>query len=140
MTQTFIPGYEITFTIDGDSTLTLAADTVALAYGNATLPKPVFGAQAQQAISGQASGTFNASGHGSVEVLPALTALRGVAGGQPVDVVIFYGGVGGPVEGGSDAVAVVIGEVTLDASADGQLSWSLAGLTSETAVYTPPAP
>ena len=134
---TFIPGYLISFELDTDETVSLSADSVALAYGSATLAKPTFGARAQSAIAGQTSGTFTASGHGSIEVLaPLLGTLR--AATAPVQVLLQYGAV--PTNGGNDAFAMIIGEITTDASADGQLSWTLNGVVTGEVVFTPVAP
>jgi len=130
---TFIPGYLVEFTLDSGDEISLSAESVAVAYGSATLSKPTFGARAAQAIHGQASGTFTASGHGSVE---ALAPLLGTIRAQTLEaaVVVTYG------SGGSDAFAAIIGEVTTDAAADGQLSWTLNATISGEVTFTPPAP
>lgn len=127
----YVPGYQITFTVGGDD-LSVHASSVALSYGAATLPKPVFGTEAARAIAGQATGTFNASGHGNADALGILSALRAQATGAAVPVSILYG------DGGTDTFDAVIGEVTTDAEADGQLSWTLTATVDGAVTYTPP--
>ena len=137
--RTFIPGYEVTFTVDAQ-TISLSADTVALAYGANTLAKPRFGVPAGGATGGQASGTFNCSGHGTVEDLPLIQAIRAASGGLSVPCTVLYGDQAGASDGGLDTFDCVIGEVTWDASADGQLSWSMAGMVDGEVAYTAPTP
>jgi len=132
MAFAYVPGYTITFTIGGED-LSVHASSVALSFGAATLPKPVFGTAAGRAIAGQATGTFNASGHGNAEALATLAALRAQTTGGPVPVVLTYG------DGGNDAFDLIVGEVTTDAEADGQLSWTLTGSVDGDVTYTPPA-
>lgn len=134
MPDQFIAGYKVSFTIAGGSEISLAAQQVALTYGAAQLPKPVFGSPAQRAISGQKTGTFTASGHGEVDAIPAINLLRDSADGAPVTVEIAYG------DGGTDAFEAIIGEIGHQAQADGQLEWSLGSTVTGEVTYTPPAP
>ena len=135
----FVPGYEVTFTIDSND-IHLSADSFALAYGQATLAKPRFGVSSSGAVGGQKTGTLNCSGHGTVEDIPSLAALRSSAGGVSVPFTVQYGDAAGLTDSGSDAGKVVIGEVTFDAAADGQLTWSLTGMTDDDVTYTAPTP
>ena len=135
----FIPGYEVTFTVDAQQ-IDLSADTVALAFGANTLAKPRFGVPAGGAIGGQSSGTFNCSGHGTVEDIPKIQALRANAGGVAVPVVVNYGDAAGASDGGNDSFDCVIGEVTWDAAADGQLSWAISGMVDGDVTYVAATP
>jgi len=133
MADQFIAGYKVSFTIADGSEISLAANQVALTYGAAQLPKPVFGSPAQRAISGQKTGTFTASGHGEVSAIPALNTLRDSADGEPVTITLTYG------DGGSDEFDAIIGEIGHQAQADGQLEWSLGSTVTGEVTYTPPA-
>ena len=135
----FIPGNEVTFTVDAQ-TISLSADSVAVAFGSNTLAKPRFGVPAAGSVGGQKSGTFTCSGHGTVEDLPLIMAIRDATGGASVPVVVNYGDAAGPTDAGSDAFDCAIGEITWDASADGQLSWALAGIIDGVPTYTPGTP
>lgn len=136
--RTWVPGYEVTFTVGG-SDLSLSASQVSVADGQTPLAKPRFGTAHQSAIGGQGSGSFNASGHGSVEDMPTLAALRASIAGAPVAVTVDYGIDTGPADAGDDAFDCVIGQVVFDASADGELEWSLSGVISDPVAYTAPA-
>lgn len=137
--RVFIPGYEVTFTVDSGQ-IDLSADTVAVAFGANTLAKPRFGVPAGGAIGGQSSGTFTCSGHGTVEDIVLIQALRANAGGIAVPVIVNYGDGAGASDGGIDTFDAVIGEVTWDAAADGQLSWALAAMIDGDVTYTAPTP
>ena len=105
MAQTWIAGYEIAIEIDSKTTIGLTANTADVSYAGGSAQKQVFGSAAAFAIATQATGTFTASGHGTVENLPDLAALRDPSA-MPVAVAVTYG------DGGADAFTAVFDSVS----------------------------
>lgn len=133
MAQTWIAGYEIAITIDSKTTIGLSANTADVAYSAGSAQKQVLGSPAAFAIATQATGTFSASGHGTVENIPDLAALRDPTA-MPVDVEVTYG------DGGSDAFSAVFDSVSISPTADGELDWSISAMIDGLVTYTPPVP
>lgn len=131
MAQTWISGYEIAIEIDSKTTIGLAANTADVSYSAGSAQKQVLGSPAAFAIATQATGTFTASGHATVENMPDLAALRDPAS-MPVTVTVTYG------DGGSDSFAAIFDSVSTSAAADGELDWSIGAMIDGLVTYTPP--
>ncbi len=129
MAMTFVPGYAVNITIGGDTVIGLTANQYDLDDGYRPLVKSTFGAAHDTAISGQATGTFNMSGHATAEALPLLNAIRTAP--APIAVEITYDAAGNKV--GFSAAGVSVSE---SASADGEVDWAITGQLSTAVTFT----
>ena len=130
MSQTWVAGYELAITIDTDTIIGLTASSYTSEQGPAFLAKPTFGAAAQGGLAGQSTGSMSASGHSTVEAMPALQALRASKTASAFSVVL--GGAG------TEAYDAIVGSVELSADADGELDWSFSGDIVGGITYTSP--
>lgn len=137
MAQTFIPGWELTFTIDSKD-FTVVANAFGINRSKASLPKPVFGTQDRNAISGQISGTMSAGGHVSVEKLPDLEAV--FRSEIPVALTVQVGTLAGATEAGDYAGNIVVNTYDLATDPEGEWEWTFAADIDGILAYTPPTP
>lgn len=131
MSQTFIVGHEVAFTIDADTVVALTAERVSISDGPATVKKQLFGKSHAIAKPGQGDGTFSAAGVGTQEALPILAGIRDASssGDNPVAIVVTYWG-----SGDTDTLAATL-RVTFEANADGDVVWSIEGDIDGDPVY-----
>lgn len=137
MSQTFIPGWETTITINTED-LTVVGNVLSFTRTKASNPKPVFGQPFRHELPGQGGGTLSANGHVSVEKLPALETMLALT--IPVAYTIQVGTLAGPTEAGDYAGNLVITEFTLDTDAEGEWEWTLNATLDGEPAYTAPTP
>ena len=123
MSQTFIDGYEVAFTIDADTVVALTAEELTINDGPATVKKRLFGKSHAINRPGQGDGTWSCSGVGTQESLPILAGIRDASssGDNPIAIVVTYWG-----SGDTDTFAATC-RVTFTARADGDVTWSVEG-------------
>ena len=133
---TFIQGYLGTITINTDPIIT--ANVLNFNQTKNVMTKPVIGTPDAFTLSGQTSGSISIQGHVSVEQLPELQAIFDSL--VPVAFSIQVGDASGATDAGLYAGLVVVGNLNLTATADGEWDYTADGQTSGTTTYTPAAP
>ena len=123
MSQTFIVGHEVAFTIDADTVVALTAEEVSVGGGPPSVTKRLFGKSHAINKPGQGEGTFSASGVGTQESLPILAGIRDASssGDNPIAIVVTYWG-----SGDTDTFSANC-RVTFNARADGDVTWNIEG-------------
>lgn len=133
---TFIQGYLGTITINSDPIVT--ANVLNFNQTANIMSKPVIGAPEAFALRGQISGTVSLQGHVSVEQLPELQAIFDSL--VPVAFTIQVGDGSGATDAGLYTGLLVLGNLNLTATADGEWDYTADGQTSGTTTYTPATP
>ena len=133
---TFIQGYLGTITINTDPIIT--ANVLNFNQTKNVMTKPVIGTPDAFTLSGQTSGSISIQGHVSVEQLPELQAIFDAL--VPVAFSIQVGDASGATDAGLYAGLVVVGNLNLTATADGEWDYTADGQTSGITTYTPAAP
>lgn len=137
MATTFIPGYLTEVSLNaGDLTV----------YGNITgvrrtknvIRKPVFGAAAQRAISGQRMGAFNAAGHIAKEG-PVAALWAAFESEVPIAFEVQVGEDAGATDVGTIGGNVVLSSLDITVDAEGEWDWSCAAEIDGDPVFTPAA-
>lgn len=137
MSQTFIPGYMASISIDSED-LTVVGNVLSIDLTKGGLPKSVFGQQWRNTASGQISGSISVSGHLSVEIAPLLMPL--IEAETPIPIVVYMGDEGGAIDGGSNAGNIVVTGLSESADSEGEWEWTIEGELDGALVYTPPTP
>ena len=134
---TFIPGYLGTVTLNADNISTIGS-VVSLTRTRNVMSKPVFGSPYAYSLGGQKVGAFDASGHISTEQLADLEAA--FASDAPIAFSLQVGDAAGATDAGLYSGNCVVGEFTIEASADGEWDWSITATTSGLVTYAPGTP
>ena len=129
MSQTWVAGYEVAFTIGGDSVIALTAEDVSIQKGARAIEKRLLGNEDVLAGAGQSEGSFSSSGVGTQEALPGLFDLADPTNADVAIVVTFWG------SGDTASFQAVITDVTVDASADGDVNWSISATIDGAITY-----
>ena len=133
----FIPGYLGTVTLNADN-ISAVGSVVSLTRTRNIMPKPTFGSAYAFSLGGQKVGAFDASGHISVEKLPELEAA--FVSDAPITFSLQIGDAAGATDAGLYSGNCVVGDFTIEASADGEWDWSISCTTSGVVTYTPATP
>ena len=137
MTLNWVSGYLATIDIGGDD-FTVVGNVLSL-DGAKTVPrKPVFGAVAQDAISGQKTWTLAASGHVAEEA-PVAELFALFAQEIPVEFTIQIGEAAGATDVGTMTGELVVSAMTISDDAEDEWSWSLTAEVNGDVDFTPPA-
>ena len=134
---TFIPGYLGTVLLNADNISTIGS-VVSLTRTRNIMSKPVFGSPYAYSLGGQKVGAFDASGHVSVEQLSDLEAA--FISDAPIAFSLQIGDAAGATDAGLYSGNCVVGDFTIEASADGEWDWSISCTTSGAVTYTPATP
>jgi len=121
MPETFIPGYLTEITIGTDD-LTLIGQVVSYSDDQTAVPKPTFGTRYRRTIAGQGLYSMDVNGHLAAEEVGTLWALRATADALPWTVQV--GEAGGATDGGILGGNAVMTNLTMEADAEGNWSWS----------------
>lgn len=132
----FIQGYLGTITINADPIIT--ANVLNFNQTRNIMNKPVIGAPEAFALAGQISGTVSIQGHVSVAQLPELQTIFDSL--VPVTFTIQVGDAAGATDAGLYSGNMVLGNLNLTATADGEWDYTADGQTSGTTTFTPGSP
>ena len=132
----FIQGYLGTITINSDPIIT--ASVLNFNQTANIMSKPVIGVPEAFSLRGQISGTVSIQGHVSTLQLPELQAIFDSL--VPVAFTIQVGDAAGPTDAGLYSGLLVLGNLNLTATADGEWDYTADGQTSGTTAYTPGSP
>lgn len=132
----FIQGYLGTITINTDPIIT--ANVLNFNQTKNIMSKPVIGVAYAYTLSGQKSGSLDIQGHVSVAQLPELQTIVDLL--VPCAFSIQVGDASGATDAGLYSGFVVLGNLNLSASADGEWDYSASGETSGLITYTPATP
>lgn len=132
----FIQGYLGTITINTDPIIT--ANVMNFTQSRNIMNKPVIGAPEAFSLAGQISGTVSLQGHVSVAQLPELQVIFDSL--VPVAFTIQVGDAAGATDAGLYTGLLVLGNLTLTATADGEWDYTADGQTSGTTTYAPGSP
>ena len=137
MTQTFVPGWQTTITINSED-LTVVGNVLGFTRTKASNPKPVFGQDFRHELPGQAGGSLSAQGHVSTEKIAGLETMFNSE--VPVAYTLQAGTPAGATDAGSWAGNLVITEYTLDTDAEGEWEWTINATLDGAPTYTPATP
>ena len=135
MAQTFVPGWSTDILVNLED-LTVVANSLDITRTRASLPKAVFGSQFRTEIPGQAGGSVAIAGHVSVEKLPELETIFGLA--TSVAYVFEVGVALSSVAAGTYAGFMVITEYGLAAGAEDEWDFTLNATLDGAPSFTPP--
>ena len=124
---TFIPGYLATVTLNADN-ISAVGSVVSLTRTRNIMSKPVFGSPYAYSLGGQKVGAFDASGHLSTENMADLEAA--FISDAPIAFSLQIGDAAGATDAGLYSGNCVVGDYTIEASADGEFDWSISATTS----------
>lgn len=134
MTQTFIPGYYGTVTINSED-LSAIGSVWRLNLTRNVTAKKHFGGPHTDRVSGKRDVQFSANGNLTSEEAAALNTIY--ESETPVSFSLQIGEAAGDTDAGLYSGDCLISSLTLEANADGDVTWSLdAGAHGEVA-YTP---
>jgi len=134
MAQTFIPGYMTAIEIGGDD-LTLIGQVVSYSDDQTAVPKPTFGSKYRRTIAGQGLYSIDVSGHLSAEDTALLWALRATSAAVPWTIQV--GELGEATDAGILGGTAVVTNLTMEADAEGNWSWSCTLEGDGAPTYTP---
>ena len=131
MSQTFVTGHELAFTIDTDTVIGLTAEEISVGGGPQSVTRRLFGKSHAINKPGQGEGTWSASGVGTQESMPLLAGIRDASssGDNPIDVVVTYW-----PTGDTDTFSATC-RVEWTIRADGDVEWSIDGDLDGDPVY-----
>lgn len=136
MTQTFIPGYFGTITINSED-LSAVGSVYRLNLGRNVNVKKHFGGPHSDRVVGKRDVTLSANGNLTKEEAAALNAIY--ESEVAVAFTLQIGEAAGATDAGVYAGNLVISSLTLEANADGDVAWSLDGGAHGQVTYTPAA-
>lgn len=122
MTQTFVPGYLTTITVDG-SDISVSGRATGIQQSRNVLNKPLFGRRQMGKLAGQADGSFTVDGHVTVEDYGALEAIWEAEGALAFSIQI--GTAAGATDVGVLSGFCVVTGRDLNADADSEWDWSM---------------
>jgi len=124
MSQTWVAGYEVAFTLDGSTVIPLTATNVEVNPTINTNTKPLLGNAQQITTSGQAGGTWSADGIASQEVVPILHDLAQPDASDVAVAITWWG------TGDVWTFDTSLSDLSISAAADGDVEWSVSGSIS----------
>ena len=133
--STFIPGYQTSYTIELTD-IGIYGNVLSIRRSKSAPKKPVFGTQAQQAISGQTSASISAAGHVAVAG-PIADLWSWFESEVPVSFAIQIGELGGTTDGGILDGDMVVTSLEISTDAEGEFEWSLSGDVDGAIAHTP---
>lgn len=133
MTQTWVPGYFGTLTLDSKD-LTVVTNVYSVQWSGTELAKAMMGSQFRNTSKGQITCRGSSSGSVSTEKIADIVAL--IEDAEPLAAALQLGESAGTTDAGDLAGSVVVIAGSLDNQADGELEYSLEWVFNGAVTYT----